>query len=547
MRVWIGASVIMLALSTVTETQELDSLVSPGALSRVHSELAGLTNCIVCHTPGSGVQAEKCLDCHKDLAERTHAGRGFHRDKVDGCSDCHLEHQGEDFRLLRWTSSALDHAETGYPLVGLHRGVETCEACHKPEDAPARKMSTTFLVNDSRCVACHTDVHRGRLGEDCERCHSPEVKFKEIRFDHSRTAFRLEEAHQRLECESCHPNQRWTGIRFANCADCHRDRHQPTLGADCERCHNASSWRVGTFNHERTRYPLRGRHNSVTCSKCHESQRFKGVAFDRCDDCHEDNTHWGQFESDCSYCHAVEGFERWTRDHEDTAYPLTGKHVQVDCARCHRSEESRFPTGLAKAVRYKPLETLCASCHRDSHLSQFSGDCGVCHGTVGFERETLDFDHDQDSRFKLLGRHASVACPECHKLERGTFPAGEGEAVRFRPLSDRCASCHDNIHDPEWWKTSTASREVACQLCHGVDTFALESFDHGRTALPLEGGHASLTCNRCHAFAAWEDRQVVLFEESKQDCIDCHPTPHSRRLTDCLACHNTSNWEVRAW
>jgi hypothetical protein len=38
-----------------------------------------------------------------------------------------------------------------------------------------------------------------------------------------------------------------------------------------------------------------------------------------------------------------------------------------------------------------------------------------------------------------------------------------------------------------------------------------------------------------------------LFEESKQQCIDCHRTPHSRRLSDCTTCHNTSNWEVRAW
>ena len=45
MRVWIGVSVIVLALAAVAETQELDSLVSPGALSHVHSELAGLTNC----------------------------------------------------------------------------------------------------------------------------------------------------------------------------------------------------------------------------------------------------------------------------------------------------------------------------------------------------------------------------------------------------------------------------------------------------------------------------------------------------------------------
>lgn len=546
MRVWIGAS-MMLAVTALAETQELDSLVSPGPLSQVHSDLAGLTQCVSCHTPGRGVEAEKCLACHKDLAERIDAGRGFHRGKGDGCTGCHLEHQGKDFQLLRWIPSELDHAETGYPLVGLHRNVEACEQCHKPSNAPARNKSTTFLLNDSRCLACHTDVHQGRLGEDCQRCHPPDAKFNEIRFDHGRTAFPLEGAHRRLECESCHPNQKWQGIRFSNCTDCHRDPHQPTLGADCRRCHETSSWRVGPFDHERTRYPLRGQHQSVTCSKCHENQRFKGIAFSRCGDCHEDDPHWGQFDKDCSYCHGVEGFRRWTRDHDDTLYPLTGKHLQVDCVRCHRLEENRFPAGMAKAVRYKPLETLCASCHRDSHLGQFPSDCGVCHSTVGLDKETLHFDHDEDSRFKLLGRHASVACSACHKLEKGRFPAGEGEAVRFLPLADKCSACHANVHDPAWWKTSTARQEADCQLCHGVESFVVESFDHGRTSLPLEGGHASLSCDRCHAFASLEGRPILLFEDSKQGCADCHRTPHSRRLTDCLACHSTSNWRVRAW
>lgn len=547
MKALLMMGLMMLASAAPARTQDLDSLVSPGPLSRVHSELAGLTNCVTCHTPGRGVGADKCLDCHKELAERVRAERGFHRDKGNDCTGCHQEHQGEDFRLLHWTPSELDHAETGYPLVGLHGGVASCEGCHRPNNAPTRTKSTSFLVNDTRCIACHTDVHRGRLGEDCERCHSAEVKFTEIRFDHSRAAFRLEGAHLRVQCESCHPDQRWTGIRFANCADCHSDRHRPSLGSDCERCHNATSWRVGTFNHERTRYPLRGRHANLACSKCHESQRFRDVAFGRCDDCHEDDTHWGQFDSDCAYCHTVDGFQRWTRDHEETDYPLTGKHVQVDCGRCHRSEESRFPAGLAKAVRYKPLDTLCVSCHRDTHLGQFSGDCGACHATAGFGRETLAFDHGRDSHFDLLGRHASVACAECHKPERGSFPSGEGEAVRFRPLSERCAACHDNVHDPAWWRTSLSSRETDCQLCHNVQSFAVETFDHGRTTFPLEGGHASLGCNRCHASASREGRQIVLFEESKQECIDCHRTPHSRRLTDCLSCHNTTDWEVRAW
>ena len=64
----------MLLLGQATTARSADAqlgaLVSPGRLSRAHSSLEGIANCLSCHTPGQGVAAPKCLLCHKPVADR---------------------------------------------------------------------------------------------------------------------------------------------------------------------------------------------------------------------------------------------------------------------------------------------------------------------------------------------------------------------------------------------------------------------------------------------------------------------------------------------
>ena len=256
---WLLAALAWVGVEAESGAQELDSLISPGPLSRAHSDLAGLSNCTSCHAPGEGVTDDKCLSCHSELAARVRAGRGFHRGK-SGCVACHPDHQGADFALLRWDPVAFDHGQTGYPLEGLHLRIASCDACHRPPNAPARTKSRSFLLNETRCASCHEDVHRGSLGAICSDCHSVEHSFRETRFDHDRARFRLVGAHRSVSCGKCHPNQKWKGIAFGRCADCHQDPHRPSLGADCQRCHGATSWKRTSFDHAATRFPLLGNH-----------------------------------------------------------------------------------------------------------------------------------------------------------------------------------------------------------------------------------------------------------------------------------------------
>ena len=77
------------------------------------------------------------------------------------------------------------------------------------------------------------------------------------------------------------------------------------LNIACENCHTFTSWRpmraVPEFNHDKTKYPLRGMHVNVTCMQCHTSLVFSNVGT-RCADCHAD-LHRGQFGATCEQCH----------------------------------------------------------------------------------------------------------------------------------------------------------------------------------------------------------------------------------------------------
>ena len=87
--------------------------------------------------------------------------------------------------------------------------------------------------------------------------------------------------------------------------------HSPhgNLAVPCQNCHTASSWKpiraVPEFDHNRTRYPLRGMHAAVACTACHVKMVFSSVG-QRCQDCHAD-IHRRQLGANCEQWHTVRG------------------------------------------------------------------------------------------------------------------------------------------------------------------------------------------------------------------------------------------------
>src|SRR6201993_1581399 len=61
------------------------------------------------------------------------------------------------------------------------------------------------------------------------------------------------------------------------------------LEVACQNCHTAAAWKpiraIPEFDHNKTRYPLRGMHRSVACVQCHTKLVFTNLGM-RCSDCH---------------------------------------------------------------------------------------------------------------------------------------------------------------------------------------------------------------------------------------------------------------------
>ncbi len=156
------------------------------------------------------------------------------------------------------------HDLTDFVLKGKHQKI-ACKDCHaakaKFRDAP------------SDCIACHRkdDKHKGGLGAKCESCHV-ETDWKTVAsFDHSKTRFPLNGAHQKTACQQCHAGEKYRGVPMT-CIGCHQkqDVHKGSLGKKCESCHNETDWKKATaFDHSKTRFPLNGAHQKTACQKCH--------------------------------------------------------------------------------------------------------------------------------------------------------------------------------------------------------------------------------------------------------------------------------------
>jgi hypothetical protein len=182
-------------------------------------------DCHACHTGASGTQklAKDCVGCHR--SEDPHGGKVH-----GGCDSCHGQ--------THWRSDVVfDHDLTEFPLLGLHR-VVSCAQCHS---------TLAYGRAPTTCIECHAhdDVHKGGLGKQCGKCHSPNG-WPLWTFDHARDAhFALQGAHAKLQCAACHREAPGSVKMSQQCGTCHHkdDRHLGQYGAQCDRCHGAYSWK----------------------------------------------------------------------------------------------------------------------------------------------------------------------------------------------------------------------------------------------------------------------------------------------------------------
>jgi len=577
--------------------------VSPGPLSRPHSKLDGSLQCLKCHGAGSGAANQDCLFCHKGLAWLVQKGRGLHgREAKKRCSQCHPEHAGRDFELIEWEDGApekFSHERSGWPLEGTHLTLG-CEDCHKPEFrvSPAatlsnrKETSRSWIGLEPDCMSCHEDDHRGALGANCLECHTNRKWRPAADFDHGRTAFPLTGKHVEVGCAKCHlapglqlpVNDKgkrvplYKPLPHQECSTCHEDSHKGRLGPSCSQCHVTEDFRrvaKESFDHDKTPYPLRGRHRSLRCAECHDSRSAWGKRppFATCNACHED-LHAGQAtlagrKVDCAECHRVEGFRPSTYTasrHQSSRYPLEGRHRSLKCESCHLKK----PPGISLAklgkagVLLRPSHDACMDCHEDSHGGQLKGRphqgaCESCHQVEGWKPSTFTDTEHARLEFSLQGRHAEVKCSACHGPERRDLPPLPGTKVLGKAmvalrLEDHdCSSCHLDPHE---------GPEEGCLACHGFASFRPSSVDpvlHREFTFPLEGAHRAVPCVACHeelnlvaarsSMVSARGRTPSLpFTAGHEECVECHSSPHGEQFAlrpgggACEDCHDAESF-----
>jgi hypothetical protein len=441
-----------------------------------HKNVLG-PDCARCHSPRVTFKAARTqfdhartqfmlVGAHRAVAcEKCHAGGAFRGLQHETCTPCHQEPHKKKFgsscttchNQLEWATRLVDHKKTGFTLVGAHVRLD-CAKCHP--------SGMTKPLRSDQCSACHSNLHRASVKEDCRACHT-EAGWRGATFDHrARTAFPLVGKHDGLVCRKCH-----TGITPENvpldrkvvdfggvkseCAACHADTHKGAYGRACDICHRPATFKTAGFAHPRTPDFFAGRHMSLTCAQCHlrggpQPSHAATVAVAAppkppsmtCVACHAD-VHLGQVGTACERCHAIdaERFAPSRFSHQQAAFQLTGKHQSVACAKCHPSETRAFPAGRGTATRLTPTPTTCASCHKDPHMGQVSAECGTCHSAATFGLSNYTHTGLGDLFAPLHGR---LPCQSCHKNETGQFPKGKGTAIRFK-VGRTCTTCHSQV------------------------------------------------------------------------------------------------------
>jgi hypothetical protein len=554
-----GKIVLIIVLSLISFIRA-EGQLSPGALSNQHSNLEGMSNCTQCHVLGNKVSNEKCLVCHSEIKSRIDIQKGYHSSatvKGKQCFECHSEHNGKNFQIIRFDTTKFDHSLTGFPLSVPH-AKKDCKECHSIKHIADQKIKDkkfSYLGVSSECLNCHVDYHQKELSAVCLNCHLPDSFKPASKFSHETTRFRLLGKHKELDCSKCHKVevnqgkkfQKFRGIQFANCGDCHKDPHQNQYGESCNKCHNEESFYVikgsKDFDHSKTQFPLVGKHKSVDCLKCHkvrtiegrQVQEFKGVDHSNCTSCHKD-PHQNKFGQNCSQCHNEESFKvvNVTKDfdHNKTGFKLEEKHLTVSCQACHK-------TNFAVPLNHNS----CTDCHADYHKKQFekngiSPDCSQCHSVKGFKLFSFSFEQHKLGKFPLLGAHEATPCTDCHKKQKDW---------NFKDIGINCNDCHKDIHlniiPAKFYP------KADCRVCHNEGRWSDINFNHSRTDFSLTGAHNSTECKACHFKKDSNGMTNQKFTGLSKNCSACHTDNHFKQFekngnTDCTSCHTSENWKA---
>lgn len=277
------------------------------------------------------------------------------------------------------------------------------------------------------------------------------------------------------------------------------------------------------------------------CSYCH--QPLQANQAELCMNCHTEiaaqvdqhqGTH-GKLDStaNCASCHKEHLGKDYDPvqaslklfDHNQTSFPLAGKHGQIACDACH------------KDGNFSNIQPTCVSCHAEPslHAGMYGLDCATCHTSTSWNPAILNgqaFTHEATSFSLVLhGKNRqgqAIVCSDCHQGDPPTSP------TRFYDTK-ACIDCHSQ-NDPIFMKKHIDQYRPSCIICHdGRDR--MHNFNHANF-FPLTGKHAEVACESCHT-----DKQ---YHGTPADCASCHKEPpvHVGFFgLKCQLCHTSQAWQ----
>ena len=205
-------------------------------------------------------------------------------------------------------------------------------------------------------------------------------------------------------------------------------------------------------------------------------------------------TSHAQLGNNCDACHSL---------------PWSSSTMADRCVVCHTdvSNEIQSRSGLHGWLMGGLSVPTCKGCHTDHR-----GPNGVLN----------DFDHSK-LPFKLIGRHATVPCNQCHPSPRSLLD--------FQNTPRACYSCHakNDSHNGTFGQL--------CDQCHTPASWANATFDH--TIFPVNHGSrggGTSACTTCHPSGV-----------TTYTCYGCHQhtaagiqSSHRGRqnVDNCIACHS---------
>jgi hypothetical protein len=333
-----------------------------------------------------------------------------------------------------------NHAQTGFPLSGLHASTE-CGACH---------VGGIFKGTPRNCSGCHSKGRRVtattmpanhvQTNDPCETCHTNTVTFLGARINHGKVSLE--------SCTQCHNGIISTG-RPSNHAGGLRTTES------CGRCHRTYAWIPANFNHT-------GVTPKSCATQCHNGVTATGRP--------AGHTTQLKSTSSCDVCHRYTGWYPTFYDHSSVA--------SGSCTNCHNGvEATRRPSGHSgmKAT------LVCDQCHTTyawssagyNHSGVASGSCATCHN--GSSATAKPASH--------TGSKATMTCDQCHTTT-AWLPAAYNHSGIARGT---CLNCHLADRPAAH---ATRGYTSSCDNCHQIGSSWV--FNHALQ----QGQH---TCNSCHA------------------------------------------------